>query len=102
MRGVLLLAGALLGWAPFPAEAQGLAPVFQRVNGSVVAKSAATATILPNTMYQAQLTYDGVKFSLTVDGNPVLTLTPTAVVPSGSVGFAVKNSTGSFSQIVVQ
>ena len=36
MRGVLLLAGALLAWAPFPAEAQGLAPVFQRVNGSVV------------------------------------------------------------------
>lgn len=72
----------------------------QHAGGAVVAKTKGVAPILPNTFYIVQLAFDGVNFSLTVDGAMLATM-PAAAAPSGTVGFRVKNTAGSFAYIQV-
>lgn len=67
----------------------------QKINGIVVAKTKGIVTILPSVSYDVQVTYDGTVFTLIVDGNSVATLNPAGPV-SGTIGFAVKNTTGTF------
>ncbi len=72
----------------------------QRVNRTIVAKDSGFATIDPNVNYDVQVSFDGTTFTLTVDG----TVTGTIIAvgsPSGTVGFAAKNTTGFFEFISV-
>jgi len=75
----------------------------QRVNGSVVAKARGIKTIDPNTDYAVRITFDGISFKVFVDDfvTPLFTLTPPASVPVGTVGFKVKNTTGSFDYVSI-
>jgi hypothetical protein len=66
-----------------------------------VAKAKATATIDPNVAYTIVVSFDGTQFTVTVDGNQLITLPAAGTVPSGSVGFQVKATTGSFEFINV-
>ncbi|HSE42162.1 MAG TPA: delta-60 repeat domain-containing protein [Acidobacteriota bacterium] len=63
----------------------------QRAGGVIVAKAKASAVIVPNTFYKVQVTFNGVNFTLAVDGTPLITM-PAAVAPNGTVGFRVKNA----------
>ncbi len=75
--------------------------VKHRSNGSIVAKGKGFATILPNVSYNVELSFDGTNFVLRVDGNVLVTLPAATSVPSGTVGFQAKNTTGSFGYILV-
>jgi glucose/arabinose dehydrogenase/uncharacterized membrane protein len=73
----------------------------QRSGGSIVAKAKATATIDPNVAYAVVVSFDGTQFTVTIDGNTLITLTPKGTVPSGTVGFQAKDTTGFFDYINV-
>jgi hypothetical protein len=73
----------------------------QRVGKAVVAKAKAEVAINPNQAYIVRITFDGAIYTVTIDGTPVITLVPVVAVPSGTVGFKVKGTTGTFGYIVV-
>ena len=73
----------------------------QRSHGFVIAKAKASATIDPNVAYAVVLSFDGTQFTVTIDGNPLITLTPKGTVPTGTVGFQAKDTTGLFDYINV-
>ena len=73
----------------------------QRVNGRIVAKTKAALTILPNVSYHVTLTYDGSSIQLNVDGANVANLIPT-VAPTGTAGYQVKGTTGSFESVCIR
>jgi hypothetical protein len=73
----------------------------QRINGNVVAKGKAVVQIDPNVIYAMRVTYNAGQFAVSVDGNTLFTLAPAGAVPNGTVGFAVKNTTGRFAYIAV-
>lgn len=73
----------------------------QRVGGFIVAKNKGSITIDPNVFYTINVNFDGTQFTVSVNGGPLFTLTPVAAVPSGTVGFEVKNTSGSFGYIMV-
>ena len=75
--------------------------VKQRVNGRVVSKGKGLATILPNVNYNVEIRFDGTNFELRVDGNLLATIPAQASVPSGTVGYAVRKTTGNFGYILV-
>lgn len=72
----------------------------QRSSGKVVAKARARDFIRPGVRYQVQLNYDGSQFTLWIGGRTVLTMTA-ATQPFGNIGFKVKNTAGTFGQVVV-
>jgi plastocyanin len=74
----------------------------QRINGAVVSKGKATATILPNTDYRVRVTYDQTSdtFQVFIDGVllfPVNAVSP----PNGAPGVRVKSTTSTFGEILV-
>lgn len=73
----------------------------QRINGTVVAKGKGVVQIDPNVVYAMRVTYNAGQFTVSVDGNTLFTLATAGAVPSGTVGFAVKNTTGRFAYIAV-
>ncbi len=73
----------------------------QKSNGRIVAKQKALLPINPNQFYNAQLSFDGTQFQVSVDGAAVITMNAVGVVPAGTVGYQVKNTTGSFGSINV-
>lgn len=73
----------------------------QRIGGSVVAKTKASSTIDPNVAYAVVVSFDGTQFTVTIDGNPLISLTPKGTVPIGTVGFQAKATTGFFDYINV-
>ena len=75
----------------------------QRVAGNVVSTAKATKVIDPNIFYNVRLAYDGAKFDLYVDDpvTPLLSLTPSRPVSTGTVGFQAKGTTGTFGYICV-
>ena len=83
-------------------EENGKFVVKQRAGGSVVAKAKGMISLLPNVAYNVKVTFDGVAFTLFVNGNPLATLTA-AVAPSiGTVGFEAKNTVASFGHVLVE
>lgn len=72
----------------------------QRINGKIATKGKASAAINPGTAYKARVVFDGVNFTLFINDVQVLTF-GAAAIPSGSVGFQVKGTTGIFAQITV-
>ena len=75
----------------------------EHVAGTVVARVKATKTIDPNVPYTVRVAYDGAKFDVFVDDlvAPLMSLVPHKAVPLGTVGFQVKETTGSFAYICV-
>jgi N-acetylneuraminic acid mutarotase len=73
----------------------------QRLNGAIVAKNNSAININPQTIYIIRVTFDGILFSVSVNGTQLFTLTPVGSVPSGTTGFAVKNTTGSFDYVTI-
>ncbi len=73
----------------------------QRSGGSVVTKQKLLTTIDPNVSYTVIVSYSGGDFQVTINGSPAITLTPVAVVPTGTVGFQNKNTVGLFGEIIV-
>jgi VCBS repeat-containing protein len=72
-----------------------------RVNGKVVKKAKGAAVILPNTNYSVDLSFDGTNFVVKVDGQTLITMPASTIVPNGTVGYAVRNTTGIFGHILV-
>jgi hypothetical protein len=75
--------------------------VVKQRSGKVVSKGKGLATIEPNVNYNVEIRFDGTNFELRVDGNLLATVPAKAAVPSGTVGYAVKNTTGNFGYILV-
>jgi hypothetical protein len=73
----------------------------QRINQTIVAKGKGIATIDPNVFYDVIINYDGTTFTVSVDGTTLITLPAGGAVPTGTVGYQVKNTTGSFGDICV-
>jgi uncharacterized delta-60 repeat protein len=74
----------------------------QRINKKVVAKAKGLIQIVPNQSYLVKITFDGNAFQVFVDGNLLITLNKAAgTSPSGTVGFQVKGTVGTFSEILV-
>ena len=67
-------------------------------NGSIVAKTKASAIIDPNIFYDVRVSFDGTQFTLIVDGVTLVSMNAGAT-PSGTVGFRVKKTTGRFGNI---
>jgi Putative Ig domain/Proprotein convertase P-domain len=73
----------------------------QRSAGSVVAKKKVSLPIDPNVSYTVVVVYNGTDFQVTIDGSLVITLTPAASVPSGTVGFQNRKTVALFDEIFV-
>jgi uncharacterized delta-60 repeat protein len=74
----------------------------QRVNKKVVAKAKGLTQILPNQSYRVNIQFDGNAFQVFVDGNLLITMNKAAgTSPSGTVGFQVKGTVGTFGEIFV-
>lgn len=73
----------------------------QRIGKKVVAKSKVQSTIDPNVFYTARITFDGTSYIVTIDGTPLMTLTPVGAVSGGTFGFKVKGTAGSFGYVMV-
>ena len=74
----------------------------QRAGGSVVAKTKGITSLLPNVTYNVKVTFDGVAFTLFVDGNPLATLTAATAPSVGTIGFQAKGTTARFDHVLVQ
>ena len=74
--------------------------VKQRSGGRVVAKGKGISTIVPDTNYVVRITYNGSQFQLFVDDVLLVTLQDGASA-SGTVGFQIKATTGTFGSINV-
>jgi hypothetical protein len=72
----------------------------QRVNGRVLAKQKALLTIDPNTVYDVQMGFDGTQITVSIDGNPLITMTPAGAL-NGVPGFRAKYTTGTFDSVCV-
>ena len=74
----------------------------QHSGGVVVAKQKGLQTIQPNTDYDAEISFDGTNFQVTINGQLLITMPKFGgTSPSGTVGFQVKATTGSFDFISV-
>ena len=74
----------------------------QRVGGRVVAKGKAAVALAPGTTFQAMVAFDGSVFQVRINNVLLLTLPRSSgSSPSGTVGFEVKATTGSFGSITV-
>lgn len=74
----------------------------QRSAGGIVAKMKALLTIDPNVVYKVNIQFDGTNFQVSIDDVLIMTM-PKApgTSPSGTTGFQVKSTTGSFDEISV-
>lgn len=72
----------------------------QWMNGSIVAKTKTSRTIDPAVAYQVVLSFDGTAFHVSVDGTNLINQNAVGM-PTGTVGFKAKATTGRFNQIQV-
>ncbi len=72
----------------------------QRRNGNIVAKKSVSQTIDPDTLYQAEIRFDGTVFHLLIDSVEILTLNASGI-PNGTVGVGVRRAIGSFDHVTV-
>jgi uncharacterized delta-60 repeat protein len=72
----------------------------QLAGGKVVAKAKALLRIIPDILYIVNVSFDGINFRLVVNGVELINM-PAAVSSEGTIGFRVKNTTGSFNYIRV-
>jgi hypothetical protein len=72
----------------------------QRSNGQIVAKSKANVDINPNTNYQVAIAFDGTNFSVSVQGQVVITM-PAKGAAFGTIGYQIKGTAAWFDSIDV-
>src|SRR5205823_8889757 len=72
----------------------------QKIGGKWLVKTKGAATITPNVSYDVKVIFDGTNFQLFVDGTLLVTM-KAAGPAQGTVGFQVKNTTGTFGMISV-
>lgn len=72
----------------------------ERIAGVVVGKAKGLAPINVNQSYDVLVAFDGVNFTVTIDGTPLITM-PAHSLHTGTVGFQAKSTTGSFGFITV-
>lgn len=73
----------------------------QKSNGRILAKQKALLPINANQFYNVQLSFNGTQFQVSIDGNVAITMNAAGSVSTGTVGYQVKNTTGSFGSINV-
>jgi len=73
----------------------------QRAGKKIVAKQKAVSSISVGVVYTVVISFNGTQFDVTIDGTPLMSLTPVGTVPTGTVGFQVKSTTGQFGEISV-
>lgn len=73
----------------------------QRSGKRIVAKQKAVSSISVGIVYTVVISFNGTQFDVAVDGTPLMSLTPVGTVPTGTVGFQVKSTTGQFGEISV-
>lgn len=74
----------------------------QRVNGAIAAKAKGTLVIDPGVAYPVRLVFDGGKFDLYVNGSFLFSMQRAAgSIVTGTLGFQVKGTTGTFDNVVV-
>ncbi|MCI0611424.1 putative Ig domain-containing protein, partial [bacterium] len=71
-----------------------------RINGSVVAKAKASVPLNANQTYTVKVEYQNSAFHIFIDGVEQITM-PASPPASGTVGFLVKGTTGTFGMIEV-
>jgi hypothetical protein len=72
----------------------------QKVNGNTVAKKSFSQTIDPDTMYLAEVRWDGTLFHVLIDGIEIMTINGSGS-PNGTVGISVKRAVGTADHITV-
>jgi uncharacterized repeat protein (TIGR01451 family) len=74
----------------------------QRINKAIVAKAKIKRTIDPNVTYTVRMTFNGTNFEVFFDGESTPSITVPAVgTPSGTIGYRIKNTTGTIGRIEV-
>jgi serine protease AprX len=73
----------------------------QRSGKRIVAKQKAVSSISVGVVYTVVISFNGTQFDVTLDGTPLMSLVPVGTVPTGTVGFQVKSTTGQFGEISV-
>ncbi len=73
----------------------------QRAGKRIVAKQKAVSSISIGVVYNVVISFNGTQFDVSVDGTSLMSLTPFGTVPTGTVGFQVKRTTGQFGEISV-
>lgn len=74
----------------------------QHSGGVVVAKQKGLQIIDPNTDYDAEISFDGTNFQVMINGQLLITMPKFGgTSPSGTVGFQIKATTGSFDFVSV-
>lgn len=71
-----------------------------KVNGQTILKTKGIHPIIPNMNHHVQITYTGTAFIVSIDGTQVISINGQAPF-SGTPGFKVKGTTGTFGKIVV-
>lgn len=66
-------------------EDQDKAVLKVKIGGATIAKNKVLMTFDPNTPYDVDIAYDGTNVVASVNGTPVITLTPSQAIPSGIV-----------------
>lgn len=74
----------------------------QRIGHAVVKKQAVKISLNPNTFYDIKIAFNGSQFDVYLDSVKIMSFVPAGVVPTGTVGFQVKRTAGSFDSITVQ
>jgi hypothetical protein len=74
-------------------EDQGKAVLKLKNGGVTTDKAKALFTFVPNTPYDISISYDGATVTVSVDGNALLTMTPSISIPSGNVEIESKFQT---------
>jgi hypothetical protein len=74
--------------------------LLQKANGAIVGKQSASFTLNPGVDYHFRIGFDGSNFTVSVDGQTIITLAP-AAEPTGNFGIRVIRTTASFSEITI-
>lgn len=74
--------------------------LIQKSGGSNVVNQSFSQSVSPNVSYRTKISFDGTNFKAYVNGNLIITAVSGAS-PSGTFGFGVDNTNGTFKEIVV-
>jgi uncharacterized delta-60 repeat protein len=72
----------------------------QKMNGAIVTKGKAKFDLVPNQVYDVEVSFDGTDFHVRINGEDVFTIAAGAI-PSGTVALQVKKTTGKFGPVEI-
>jgi hypothetical protein len=80
--------------------AKGRVQLKQRA-GSIVAKAKGDFAFAEDTLYTVIVSFNGISYQVSIDGNVVATLTPSGIIPSGILGFSSRAITTEVNRVCV-